>query len=157
MMQVIILMVGKTRAAFIQKGIEFYLERLKFYATVELLTVREEKPHDGLTREQVIEKEGERLLARVPKSGRVIVLDAAGKEFTSEGLAHWLVGLEQEGNSPLVFIIGGHLGLSAAVLGAAVRRLSLSRLTFTHELSRLILLEQLYRAATIRAGHPYHN
>ena len=157
MMQFIILMVGKTRAAFIQEGIEFYRARLKFYASLELLTVREEKPHSGLTREQITEKEGERLLARVPKSTRVVVLEAGGKEFTSEGLALWLAALEQEGKSPVVFIIGGHLGLSPAVLGAADYRLSLSRFTFTHELSRLILLEQLYRAATIKAGHPYHN
>ena len=156
-MHLIILMVGKTRAAFIQKGLEFYGERLKFYGSLELLTVREEKPHSGLTREQVMEKEGERLLARVPKSARVMVLDRGGKEFTSEGLARWLTGLEQENKSPVVFIIGGHLGLSPAVLQAADQRLSLSRFTFTHELSRLILLEQLYRAATIKAGHPYHN
>ena len=156
-MQLLIIMVGKTRAAFIQEGIEFYRERLKFYDPIELLTVREEKPHSGLTREQVTEKEGKRLLARVPKSARVIVLETGGKEFTSEGLAHWLARLEQEGNSPVAFIIGGHLGLSPAVLEAADHRLCLSRFTFTHELSRLILLEQLYRAATIKAGHPYHN
>jgi 23S rRNA (pseudouridine1915-N3)-methyltransferase len=156
-MQLIIIMVGKTRAGFIQEGMEFYRDRMKFYTSLELLTVREEKPHGGLSREQIIEKEGERLLARVPKAARVIVLEAGGKEFTSEGLAHWLAALEQEGNNPLVFIIGGHLGLSPVVLEAADHRLSLSRFTFTHELSRLILLEQLYRAATIRAGHPYHN
>jgi 23S rRNA (pseudouridine1915-N3)-methyltransferase len=156
-MHLLILMVGKTRAGFIHEGMEFYRDRVKFYASLELLTVREEKPHSGLTREQIIEKEGERLLARVPKSARLIVLDSGGKEFTSEGLAHWLAAMEQEGNNPLVFIIGGHLGLSPAVLKAADHRLSLSRFTFTHELSRLILLEQLYRAATIKAGHPYHN
>jgi len=87
----------------------------------------------------------------------VITLEAGGKEFTSEGLARWLAGLELEAHTPLVFIIGGHLGLSPTVLRVAEHRLSLSRFTFTHELSRLILLEQLYRAATIRAGHPYHN
>jgi 23S rRNA (pseudouridine1915-N3)-methyltransferase len=156
-MHLIILVVGKTRSAFIQKGLEFYGERLKFYGSLELLTVREEKPHSGLTGEQIMEKEGERLLARVPKPARVMVLDRGGKEFTSEGLARWLAGLEQEAHIPFVFVIGGHLGLSPAVLQAAEHRLSLSRFTFTHELSRLILLEQLYRAATIRAGHPYHN
>jgi 23S rRNA (pseudouridine1915-N3)-methyltransferase len=156
-MQLVILMVGKTRASFIQEGMTFYRDRLKFYGSIDLLTVREEKPHSGLTPEQIKVKEGERLLTRVPKPGRVIVLEAGGQEFTSEGLAHWLTGLEREAHRPLVFIIGGHLGLSPAVLNAAENRLSLSRFTFTHELSRLILLEQLYRAATIRAGHPYHN
>ncbi len=156
-MQLLIIMVGKTKAAFIQKGIEFYRERLKFYGSIELLTVGEEKPHSGLSREQITEKEGKRLLSRLPKPARLIVLDSGGKEFTSEGLAQWLAGLEQEAKTPVVFIIGGHLGLSPGVLEAADHRLSLSRFTFTHELSRLILLEQLYRAATIRAGHPYHN
>jgi 23S rRNA (pseudouridine1915-N3)-methyltransferase len=149
-------MVGKTRAAFIEAGMDFYRKRLQFYHQLALITVREEKPHRGLTAEQIKEREGTRLLARVPKLGRVIALEAGGKEFTSEGLAHWLAGLAQEAHSPLVFVIGGHLGLSPAVLEVAEYRLSLSRFTFTHELSRLILLEQLYRAATIQAGHPYH-
>jgi 23S rRNA (pseudouridine1915-N3)-methyltransferase len=156
-MQFIILMVGKTRSAFIQTGMDFYRKRLGFYHQLSLVTVREEKPHCGLTPEQLKEKEGARLLARLPKPARVIVLEAGGKEFTSEGLAHWLADQEQEAPTPMVFVIGGHLGLSPAVVQAAQQRLSLSRLTFTHELSRLLLLEQLYRAATIRAGHPYHN
>jgi 23S rRNA (pseudouridine1915-N3)-methyltransferase len=155
-MQFIILMVGKTRSAFIQTGLDFYRKRLGFYHQLSLVTVREEKPQRGLTPEQLKEKEGARLLARLPKPARVIVLEASGKEFTSEGLAHWLAGQEQEAHTPIVFVIGGHLGLSPAVVQAAEQRLSLSRFTFTHELSRLILLEQLYRAATIRAGHPYH-
>jgi 23S rRNA (pseudouridine1915-N3)-methyltransferase len=155
-MNIVILMVGKTRAAFIQEGMDFYRKRLFFYHQLSLITVREEKPHSGLTPEQIKEREGARLLDQVPKPARVIALEADGKEFTSEGLAHWLAGLGQEAHSPLVFIIGGHLGLSTAVLEVVEYRLSLSRLTFTHELSRLILLEQLYRAATIRAGHPYH-
>jgi 23S rRNA (pseudouridine1915-N3)-methyltransferase len=156
-MNIVILMVGKTRAAFIQEGMDFYRRRLFFYHQLSLITVREEKPHSGLTPEQIKEREGARLLAQVPKPARVIALDADGKEYTSEGLAHWLAGLDQEAHSPLVFIIGGHLGLSTAVLEVVEYRLSLSRLTLTHELSRLILLEQLYRTATIRAGHPYHN
>lgn len=156
-MQLVILMVGKTRTTFIEAGMNFYRKRLQFYHQISLVTVREEKPHSGLTPEQIKAKEGERLLARVPKPARVIALEAGGREFTSQGLALWLAGLQQEAQSPLVLIIGGHLGLSPAVLGIAEHRLSLSRFTFTHELSRLILLEQLYRAATIQAGHPYHN
>lgn len=156
-MQLVILMVGKTRSGFIQEGLDFYSKKLLFYHQLSLVTVREEKPHSGLTPEQIKGREGERLLARLPKPGRVMALEAGGKEFTSEGLARWLAGREQEAHSPLAFVIGGHLGLSPAVLQVAEQRLSLSRFTFTHELSRLILLEQLYRAATIQAGHPYHN
>jgi 23S rRNA (pseudouridine1915-N3)-methyltransferase len=156
-MQLIILMVGKTRAAFIQDGLDFFRKRLLFYHQLSLVTVREEKPQSGLTPEQIKDREGVRLLARIPKPARVIALEGGGKEFTSEGLAHWLAGMEQEAHAPVVFVIGGHLGLSPKVLQVVGHRLSLSRFTFTHELSRLILLEQLYRAATINAGHPYHN
>jgi len=151
----IILMVGKTRAAFIQEGMAYYAKRLAGYHPLELITVREEKPGPGKTPAQIKDQEGARLLARLPKTGRIITLETTGREFTSEALAHWLEQQLQTA-SPLTFIIGGHLGLAPAVSRAAHDRFSLSRLTFTHELSRLILLEQLYRAATIRAGHPYH-
>ncbi len=154
---VILLMVGKTRSAFVQAGVAFYAKRLQPYHPLELVTVREEKPEGGLTPEQIKEREGARILARLPKPGRVIALEPTGQEFTSEGLAQWLEHLAQAASTPLIFVIGGHLGLAAGVSQAAHYHLSLSRLTFTHEMSRLILLEQLYRAATIRAGHPYHN
>lgn len=156
-MQFVLLMVGKTRSSFIQAGMDFYVKRLGWYHQVSLVTVREEKPRPGLRPEQVKEKEGARLLAKLPKPGRVVVLEAGGREFTSEELAQWLAEQERGTPAPLVFVLGGHLGLAAAVVQAADHRLSLSRFTFTHELSRLILLEQLYRAATIRAGHPYHH
>ncbi len=156
-MHLVILMVGKTRMDFIQTGMAFYRQRLRHYYETTLVTVREEKPLKGISAQQIKEREGTRLLAHLPKPGRIIALEAGGKEFTSEGLAHWLSALEQAANTPLAFIIGGHLGLSPAVLEAADHRLALSRLTFTHELTRLLLLEQLYRAATIKAGHPYHN
>ena len=156
MLQVVILMVGKTRAGFIQAGCEFYLKRLRPYLKVELATVKEEKPHPGLTPELIRVREGERLLARVPQPARLAALDPGGRELTSEGLAAWLEQHEREDPRPLVLAVGGHLGLSAAVQAAAQEKLALSRMTFTHELTRLILLEQLYRAATIRVGHPYH-
>lgn len=157
MLQIILLMVGKTRAKFIQEGMELYVKRLQPYIKLNLLTVREEKPHSRLSDELIREREGVRLLAQLPRPGRLVALEAGGKEMTSEGLAHWLTEWEQTSTAPLVFMVGGHLGLAPGVISAAGYRLSLSRFTFTHEMSRLILLEQLYRAATIRAGHPYHN
>ncbi|HAY20847.1 23S rRNA (pseudouridine(1915)-N(3))-methyltransferase RlmH [Desulfobacca acetoxidans] len=156
MLQIVILMVGKTRTGFIQAGMDLYTKRLVPYGKLSLLSVPEEKPRPGLTPEQIKEREGARLLARLPKPARIIALEASGQEFNSQEFAQWLSQMEYEAHSPLIFVIGGHLGLSNALVAAANHRLALSRFTFTHELSRLILLEQLYRACTIRAGHPYH-
>jgi len=155
MLQVTLLMVGKTRQSFIQEGLAFYQKRLKPYLELTLKSVREEKEAGNLTAESIKAREGERLLAAVPPRSWVVALDPQGQEFTSEEFAAWLQAREQEAH-PLAFLIGGHLGLSAGVLAAAHERVALSRLTLTHELTRLVLLEQLYRAATIKTGHPYH-
>ncbi|MDD3580190.1 MAG: 23S rRNA (pseudouridine(1915)-N(3))-methyltransferase RlmH [Desulfobacca sp.] len=156
MLNIVILMVGKTRTGFIQEGLAFYQKRLRPYLKLSLITVREEKPYVSLSADHLRAREGARLLAKIPRPARTITLETAGQLMTSEALAQWLTNREQESAAPLVFVVGGHLGLAPAVVTAADYHLSLSRLTFTHELSRLILLEQIYRAMTIRAGHPYH-
>ncbi len=155
MLQVTILMVGKTRADFIQDGLAFYQKRLNPLLQLSLKSVREEKESGGLTTEILKAKEGERLQAQVPPKSYVAALDPRGKEFTTEEFAAWLSKREEQSH-PLTFLIGGHWGLSDAVLAAADERVALSRLTLTHEMARLILLEQLYRAMTIKLGHPYH-
>jgi len=155
MLQVTILMVGKTRESFIQDGLAFYQKRLQPLMQLSLKSVREEKEGGGLTPETLKLKEGERLQARMPPRSWVVALDPKGREFTTAEFAAWL-GQREELSRPLVFLIGGHWGLSEAVLAAADERLALSRLTLTHEMARLILLEQLYRAMTIKMGHPYH-
>ncbi len=155
MLQVYILMVGKTREGFIQEGLDFYQKRLKPYLKLTLKSVRQEKEGENLPAEIIKSREGERLLAQIPPRSYVVALDPKGKEFTSEAFAVWLTKREQD-SRPLTFLLGGHLGLDAAVLAQAHENLTLSRLTLTHELSRLILLEQLYRAMTIITGHPYH-
>jgi 23S rRNA (pseudouridine1915-N3)-methyltransferase len=155
MLQVTILMVGKTREGFIRDGLAFYRQRLRPFMQLTLKEVRAEKESAGLTPETVKAREGERLLAQIPPRAYATALDPRGREFISEDFAAWLSDRELEAR-PLAFLLGGHLGLGEAVLAAAQARLSLSRLTLTHELVRLVLLEQLYRAATIKAGHPYH-
>lgn len=155
MLQITILMVGKTRERFIQEGLDFYAKRLKPLMQLSLKSVREEKESGGLTPETLKAKEGERLLAQAPPKSRLIALDPQGQEFTTEAFAAWLSQREEQ-SRPLAFLIGGHWGLAGEVLAAADERLALSRLTLTHELARLVLLEQLYRALTIKLGHPYH-
>ena len=155
MLQVTILMVGKTRQRFIQEGLAFYARRLQPFLNLTLAYVREEKEAAGLTAAALKVKEGERLRAQVPARAFVAALTPAGRELASEEFAAWLSQRELA-SRPLVFLIGGHLGLDPETLAAAQERLALSRLTLTHELSRLVLLEQLYRAMTIKTGHPYH-
>ena len=155
MLNVTVLMVGKTREGFIREGLEFYQKRLKPLVQLSLTSVREEKESGGLTPETIKSKEGERLQAQTPPKSYLVALDPKGREFTTEEFAEWLTKRELAAR-PLVLLIGGHWGLAETVLAAADERLSLSRLTLTHELARLILLEQLYRAMTIKMGHPYH-
>lgn len=155
MLHITILMVGKTREAFIKEGVAFYEKRLKPFAHLTLTSVKEEKEAGGLAAEALKAKEGERLLAQLPPKAYTVALTPQGREYTSEAFAAWLAQRELEAR-PLAFLIGGHWGLDDATLAAAAETLALSRLTLTHELSRLVLLEQLYRAMTIKTGHPYH-
>lgn len=155
MLHVTILMVGKTRERFIQEGLAFYQKRLRPHVKLILKSVREEKEEASLTPETIKIREGARLQGQIPPRAWTVALTPQGQEFTSEELAAWLTRRELA-SLPLIFLIGGHLGLDAGVLAASQEQLALSRLTLTHELSRLILLEQLYRAMTIKTGHPYH-
>jgi 23S rRNA (pseudouridine1915-N3)-methyltransferase len=155
MLQVAILMVGKTREAFIQEGLAFYGKRLQPFFRLAVKSVREEKEGKNLSAETVKSREGERLRAQIPPKAYAVALDPHGKEYTTEEFAGWLAKRDEDGR-PLAFLIGGHLGLDDATLAQAHEKLALSRLTLTHELSRLVLLEQLYRAKTILLGHPYH-
>ncbi|MEJ2092935.1 MAG: 23S rRNA (pseudouridine(1915)-N(3))-methyltransferase RlmH [Syntrophobacterales bacterium] len=155
MLNVHILMVGKTREAFIQEGVTFYARRLQPFFRLTLKSVREEKERKNLAAEVIKTREGDRLRAQIPPKAYAAALDPRGKEYTTEEFAAWLAQREVDGR-PLAFLIGGHLGLDETTCATAQERLALSRLTLTHELSRLVLLEQLYRAKTILIGHPYH-
>jgi 23S rRNA (pseudouridine1915-N3)-methyltransferase len=155
MLHVTILMVGKTREGFIREGLNFYAQRLKPFLNLTLTSVREEKETSGRTPELIKAREGERLQAQVPSRALVAALTPQGRELTSEEFAAWLTK-QEEAARPLAFLIGGHWGLADGLMALAHERLSLSRLTLTHELARLVLLEQLYRAMTIKTGHPYH-
>jgi 23S rRNA (pseudouridine1915-N3)-methyltransferase len=155
MLHVTILMVGKTREAFIQEGIAFYAKRLQPFLHLTLKSVREEKEAGGLAAAALKVKEGERLRAQIPPRALVAALTPQGREFTSEEFAAWLTRRELE-SRPLTFLIGGHWGLDDQTMAAPGERPAPAPPPLTHELSRLVLLEQLYRAMTIKTGHPYH-
>ncbi len=154
-MKFVFLFLGKTRNRYLDAGIRDYADRLARYAGVELVVLREKHGHRG-TDEQILLQDAEQLLARTPRGAMVVALDPSGRQPDSEELAQLVADWQERGRRQVCFLIGGHLGLHHRVLERADLVLSLSRLTFTHEMARLILLEQLYRAWTIRAGHNYH-
>ncbi|HEY8341845.1 MAG TPA: 23S rRNA (pseudouridine(1915)-N(3))-methyltransferase RlmH [Calditerricola sp.] len=158
-MQVTVVSVGKVKEAFLKEGVAEYAKRLQPYASLRLIEVPDEPVPDRLSAreaEQIKEKEGRRLLERLHPDDYVIALALDGAMWSSEELAAELGRLATYGRSRVAFLIGGTLGLSPAVLKRADARLSLSRMTFPHQLVRLILLEQLYRAFKIQRGEPYH-
>ena len=155
-MKIHLIFVGKTRELYLRDGIEDFLTRLRRYVQVEVKIVRSER----LTREsqatRVVAAESEKVAAAIPSGAHFVVLDRQGKQMSSEGLAHWWQKLEQTGCRKLCFAVGGVLGFSNELRSQAQTLLALSKMTYTHEMSRLILLEQLYRACTIMRGEKYH-
>ncbi|WP_071461039.1 23S rRNA (pseudouridine(1915)-N(3))-methyltransferase RlmH [Bacillus massilinigeriensis] len=158
-MNISIVTVGKLKEKYLKQGIEEYLKRLGGYAKVEVIEVADEKAPEELSEiemEQVKQKEGERILAKVSQDAHVIALAINGKQKSSEELAQNLDKLATYGKSKIAFIIGGSLGLSDQVLTRANEHLSFSKMTFPHQLMRLILVEQIYRAFRINRGDAYH-
>jgi 23S rRNA (pseudouridine1915-N3)-methyltransferase len=151
--------VGKLKEKYLKQGIEEYVKRLSAYAKIEVIEVADEKAPEELSELEMIQvkqKEGERILAKVAQDTYVIALAIDGKLRSSEELADTLDKLATYGKSKIAFIIGGSLGLSEEVLSRANEHLSFSRMTFPHQLMRLILVEQIYRAFRINRGEPYH-
>ena len=154
-MKVLIPFLGKTRAEWLDTGIRDYAARLKRYVQLEMPVLKER--HDrNAPADRTMVLQAEELLAACRNTALVVALDPEGRTFSSGELASLLTRWEDQGRAELAFLVGGHFGLHQSVLSRAELRLSLSPMTFTHEMSRLLLVEQLYRACTIRAGHPYH-
>ncbi|WP_026573801.1 23S rRNA (pseudouridine(1915)-N(3))-methyltransferase RlmH [Bacillus sp. UNC438CL73TsuS30] len=158
-MNISIVTVGKLKEKYLKQGIDEYLKRLSAYAKVEVIDVADEKAPEELSESemlQVKEKEGERILAKISQDAHVIALAINGKMQSSEQLADTLDKLATYGKSKIAFVIGGSLGLSDEVLRRSNEQLSFSKMTFPHQLMRLILVEQIYRAYRINRGEPYH-
>ncbi|MBP5210148.1 MAG: 23S rRNA (pseudouridine(1915)-N(3))-methyltransferase RlmH [Clostridia bacterium] len=158
MTQLTLLAVGGLKEPFWQEALAEYVKRLSAYARVEVTELREERIRDesdptGI--ERALEEEGKRILARVPADAVLFALCVEGKEVDSPGLAR-LLAQAQDKCGKLVFAVGSSHGLSPAVKERADVRLSLSRLTFPHQMARVILAEAVYRGFCIRAGKPYH-
>jgi len=156
-----IIAVGKLKEKYLREGVAEYTKRLQLYAKVQHLEIPDQKIPEGASpaeEQLILTKEGEGILKYInaPGPGAVVVLDRQGQNFSSEELAAWVQKIMLGGQSQINWIIGGTLGLDPRVMEQAALRLSFSRLTFPHQLMRLILLEQIYRSFKILRNEPYH-
>ena len=158
-MHISIISVGKLKEKYLKMGIDEYMKRLSPYAKMQLVEVADEKAPETLSdaeMEQVKDKEGERILVHIKPDTHIIAMAIQGDMWSSEKLAQQLDQWATYGKSSVAFIIGGSLGLSTEVLQRANQQISLSKMTFPHQMVRMILLEQIYRGFKINRGEPYH-
>ena len=155
-MKTVLILVGKTVNKHFIAGIEDYSERISHYMPFEIVTIPELRNTKNLSEEQQKISEGDLILRQIQPSDTVVLLDEHGKEFRSIEYAQWLQQKQQTARR-LVFVIGGPYGFSDAVYSRANEKISLSKMTFSHQMVRLIFTEQLYRACTIIKGEPYHH
>lgn len=158
-MMIKIICVGKIKEKYFISAIEEYKKRLSAYATVEFIEVPDEKiPLNASLKdeENIKKKEGDRVLSKIKDHDFVILLDVYGKEIDSVSFSNYLNNKMIQGNSSFTFVIGGSLGLSLSLRERANEKISLSKMTFTHQFCRVILLEQIYRAFKIMRGETYH-
>ncbi|MBQ6976553.1 MAG: 23S rRNA (pseudouridine(1915)-N(3))-methyltransferase RlmH [Selenomonadaceae bacterium] len=146
-MKINLIVIGKLKEKFLVDGVAEYVKRIKIFSRIVIKEISECR---------TVDEEGDKLLAQVPQNSFLIALDVAGEALTSEKFAEKISALNLRGISEITFIIGGAFGLSDSVRQAANFKLSLSAMTFTHQMARLILVEQIYRAFKINRGEPYH-
>lgn len=158
-MKIKLITVGKVKESFFREAISEYSKRLSRYCSLEIIEVSDEMTPDKASdseNELILKKEGDRILAKIKDSEYLITLEIEGRKFTSEKLADKLSAICLSGYSTITFAIGGSLGLSMEVKKRADFALSFSDMTFPHQLMRVILLEQIYRAFKINSNEPYH-
>ena len=158
-MRITIVCVGKVKEKYFTGAIDEYSKRLSRYCKLEIVEVPDEKTPDGASEamnQQIKEKEGRRILDKIPEDAYVMVLAIEGKQPDSVELSQKIEKLGVRGESHIVFVIGGSLGLDVQVMKRANEAISFSRMTFPHQLMRVILLEQVYRAYRIMNNEPYH-
>ncbi|MCD7930303.1 MAG: 23S rRNA (pseudouridine(1915)-N(3))-methyltransferase RlmH [Tannerellaceae bacterium] len=156
-MKIILLVIGKTDAGYFNEGIKEYQKRLVHYIPYEMEVIPDLKNTKNMSVDQQKEKEGELILKMLQPGDYCVLLDDKGKEFTSMQFATWIEKKTHTVSKRLVFIVGGPYGFSEAVYKVAKEKISLSKMTFSHQMIRLIFTEQLYRAMTILNNEPYHH
>lgn len=156
-MKITLLTVGKTDKDWVRQGMDIYVSRLKHYIPFSVVEIPELRNVSALTKDQIKVREGELILKNIRPSDDVILLDERGKEYSSVELAKVIQDKISYTGKDMVYIIGGAYGFSEAVYQRADSRISLSRMTFSHQMVRAIFVEQIYRAFTIMRGEPYHH
>jgi len=156
-MELKLVTVGKTDVKWVKEGLDLYVSRLRHYVPFSLVEIPQLKNVSALSQDQIKEKEGELILKQLNPGDSVILLDERGKEYRSVEWAEWIRQRLARGGKALVFVIGGAYGFSKAVYDRAEGMISLSKMTFSHQMVRTVFAEQLYRAFTIIRGEPYHH
>ncbi len=158
-MRFYVICIGKLKDAYLRDGVAEFVKRMRLYGGITITELNEskigDKPSDA-DRKQVVIEEGERLLKNVPKNAYTVLLDVYGKTMSSEDLAKTVAKLEVDGVSDMAFIVGGAFGVSDELRRSVNYKLSFSPMTFTHQMVRLLLVEQIYRASKINRNEPYH-
>lgn len=158
-MRFYVICIGKLKDAYLRDGVAEFVKRMRPYGGITITELNEskigDKPSDA-DRKQVVIEEGERLLKNVPKNAYTVLLDVYGKTMSSEDLAKTVAKLEVDGISDMAFIVGGAFGVSDELRKSVNYKLSFSPMTFTHQMVRLLLVEQIYRASKINRNEPYH-
>ena len=156
-MNIKLLVVSKTDEKYLQEGIDIYVKRLKHYINFEIIVIPALKDQKGASAEDIKSREATLILKQIEKSDRVVLLDEHGDEHSSVGFSQYIQKQMNSGIRNLTFVIGGAFGFAPEVYNAANDKVSLSKMTFNHQMVRLFFVEQLYRAFTILRNEPYHN
>lgn len=156
-MKVTLIVTGSTKELWLKEGFNDYLSRIRKYIPLQLIEIPGVKVTKNTREKEVVEKEGKEILKYVKQDSYLVLLDERGKELTSGKFAEWLTHIFNTSKKQLIFVVGGAYGFSEDVKSQADYKLSLSKMTFSHQIIRLIFTEQLYRAFTIINGEPYHH
>lgn len=156
-MKIKIVAIGKTHKSFLVDGESEYLKRIKKYVAIEKIEIPDLKNAKKLTFKQIKEKEGKLLLSKIENHSLIVLLDEKGKEFTSLKFSKWVQDKMNRGYKNIIFLIGGAYGFSDEVYSIANEKIALSKMTFSHQMIRMLFTEQIYRAFTILNNEPYHH
>lgn len=156
-MKIVFIVIGKTDETYLDTGIGKYIKRLEHYIPFEMKVIPDIKNRKTLTEEQQKKTEGDLILSQINPGDDLILLDENGKTFSSVGFSQWIEKQLNVGSKRMVFVVGGPYGFSKEIYSKAKFKVSLSEMTFSHQMIRLIFVEQLYRAFTIIKGEPYHH